>query len=40
MLDEAFLDIVGLAAVIASGGLALKDIDPIRQNKKGQQTRP
>ena len=40
MLDEAFFDIVGLAAVIASGGLALKDIDPIRHNKKGRRNRP
>jgi hypothetical protein len=29
-----------LAAVIASGGLALKDIDPIRHNKKGRRNRP
>lgn len=40
MLDEAFLDIVGLAAVIAPGGLALEDVDTIRQNKKGRRTRP
>jgi hypothetical protein len=38
MLDEAFLDIVGLAAVKASGGLALEDVDPIRHNKKGRRT--
>ena len=40
MLDEAFLDIVGLAAVIASGGLASEDVDTIHQNKKGRRTRP
>jgi hypothetical protein len=34
MLDEAFFDVVGLAAVKASGGLALQDVDPIRHNKK------
>ena len=28
MLDEAFFDVVGLAAVKAPGRLALKDIDP------------
>ena len=40
MLDEAFLDIVGLAAVKAPGGLALEDVDPIRHNKKGRRNRP
>ena len=33
MLVEALFDVVGLAAVKASGGLALKDVDPIRHNK-------
>ena len=33
MLVEALFNVVGLAAVKASGGLALKDVDPIRHNK-------
>jgi len=40
MLDEAFFDIVCLAAIIASGGLALEDGDPMRHNKKGRRNRP
>lgn len=36
MLDEAFLDVIGLAAVIASGGLALEDVDTIGHNEKGR----
>jgi len=40
MLDEAFFDIVGLAAVIASGGLALEDVDPMLHNRKGRRYRP
>ena len=34
MLVETFLDIVGLAAVKASGCLALQDVDPKRHNKR------
>ncbi|MFZ0611024.1 MAG: hypothetical protein WAM73_02175, partial [Desulfobacterales bacterium] len=36
MLDEAFFDIVGLAAVIAAGGLALEDVGTVFHNKKGR----
>ena len=38
MLVETFLDIVGLAAVKASGCLALQDVDPKRHNKKAGET--
>ena len=36
MLDETFFDIVGLPAIIASGGLALENVHPVLHNRKGR----
>ena len=40
MLIEAFFDIVVLPAVMATRGLALEDVDPVRHNRKGRRNRP
>ena len=40
MLIKAFFDIVGLPAVMATGGLALEDVDPMRHIRKGRRNRP